>query len=149
MPDHAASACVAVLANSQPSVAPAATRTTLSRSICRKRARLLAPSAWRKQNSGSLLAFPVAGVLVATLIERMGTLGGTQVAFFVDALSYLASALLLIRLPVVQRCEIATGVCRLLGWRQAAEAKQLILRLGQIGVDHLDDAPDQPAVVYR
>jgi MFS family permease len=50
-----------------------------------------------------LLAFPVAGVLVATLVERMGTIQGTQVAFALDALSYLVSALLLVRLPVVRR----------------------------------------------
>ncbi len=50
-----------------------------------------------------LLAFPVAGVLVAGLIAMLGTVRGTQVAFACDALSYLASALLLVRLPVVQR----------------------------------------------
>ncbi len=50
-----------------------------------------------------LLAFPVAGLVVAALIERLGTYRGTQVVFAVDALSYLCSALLLLRLPVVNR----------------------------------------------
>jgi len=50
-----------------------------------------------------LLAFPVAGLVVAALIERLGTYRGTQVVFAVDALSYLCSALLLLRLPVVKR----------------------------------------------
>jgi hypothetical protein len=49
-----------------------------------------------------LLAFTLAGLLVAPLVERMGTFQGTQVAFAVDALSYLVSALLLVRLPLVR-----------------------------------------------
>jgi MFS family permease len=49
-----------------------------------------------------LLAFPIAGVVVAALIERLGSFEGTQVAFAVDALSYVASALLLVRLPAVK-----------------------------------------------
>ncbi|MDQ3809287.1 MAG: MFS transporter [Chloroflexota bacterium] len=50
-----------------------------------------------------LLAYPLAGLMVAGLIERLGTLSGTQVAFSLDALSYLASAALIMRLRLDQR----------------------------------------------
>jgi MFS family permease len=50
-----------------------------------------------------LLAFPLAGVLVAGLIDRLGSFEGTQVAFGVDGVSYLISAALLVRLPGLQR----------------------------------------------
>jgi MFS family permease len=56
-----------------------------------------------------LVAFPLAGVTVAVLIERLGTLQGTQIAFGFDALSYLASAALLVGLPVVAR-NVSEGV---------------------------------------
>jgi MFS family permease len=55
-----------------------------------------------------LLAFPIAGVLVASLVERLGTLQGTSVAFALDALSYVASAALLVRLPMVRRAASAS-----------------------------------------
>ena len=50
-----------------------------------------------------LLAFTTAGVLVAVLVDRLGALQGTHVAFGLDALSYLCSALLLLRLPLARR----------------------------------------------
>jgi DHA3 family macrolide efflux protein-like MFS transporter len=52
-----------------------------------------------------LLAFTTAGALVAVLVDRLGTVQGTHVAFGFDALSYLCSALLLLRLPLVQRAK--------------------------------------------
>ncbi len=91
-----------------------------------------------------LLAFPIAGVLVATLVELLGTVRGTQVAFAFDALSYLASAVLLIRLPIVQRSiarsreplsrlpgQVAEGMCFL---RRNAEVRTntVILTVGPL-----------------
>jgi len=54
-----------------------------------------------------LIAFPFAGFVVAILIDRMGTFRGTQVAFSFDALSYICSAALLLRLPRIQRATAA------------------------------------------
>jgi MFS family permease len=50
-----------------------------------------------------LLAFTLAGLLVALLVERLGVFQGTQIAFALDGLTYLISALLLVRLPLVRR----------------------------------------------
>jgi MFS family permease len=54
-----------------------------------------------------LLAFTTAGVLVAILVDRLGTYQGTQVAFGIDALSYVLSAVLLLRLPRLRRATSA------------------------------------------
>src|SRR2546426_7026716 len=47
-----------------------------------------------------VIAFPLAGILVALLIEQFGFQRGTFVVFGVDALSYVLSAGLLIGLPI-------------------------------------------------
>jgi MFS family permease len=56
-----------------------------------------------------LIAFQVAGFVVAILIERMGTFRGTQAAFSFDALSYICSAALLLRLPRNRRMTASAG----------------------------------------
>jgi len=56
-----------------------------------------------------LAAFPLAGVVVAMLVERMGVFQGTQAAFGFDALSYALSAALLARLPLGQRAATAAA----------------------------------------
>jgi MFS family permease len=50
-----------------------------------------------------LVVFPLAAALVTLLVANFGPHGGTQFAFALDAISYLASALLLCRLPLVRR----------------------------------------------
>ena len=47
-----------------------------------------------------VIAFPLAGILVALLIQQLGFQRGTFVVFGVDAISYVLSAGLLIGLPV-------------------------------------------------
>lgn len=46
-----------------------------------------------------LIAFPLAGVLVALFVQYLGIQRGTSVLFGVDAVSYLVSAILLLGLP--------------------------------------------------
>ena len=46
-----------------------------------------------------VVGLPLAGILVAALAERMGALRGAQVAFAVDALSFVISSMLLSKLP--------------------------------------------------
>src|SRR5713226_6172062 len=47
-----------------------------------------------------VIAFPLAGILVALLIQQLGFQRGTFVVFGVDAISYVLSAALLIGLPI-------------------------------------------------
>src|SRR5229473_3042891 len=47
-----------------------------------------------------VIAFPLAGILVALLIQQLGFQRGTFVVFGVDAVSYVLSATLLIGLPI-------------------------------------------------
>jgi MFS family permease len=47
-----------------------------------------------------VIAFPLAGIVVALLIEQLGFQQGTFVVFGVDAISYVLSAALLIGLPI-------------------------------------------------
>jgi hypothetical protein len=61
----------------QPSIVAAVTRITLSANICRKRAGLLAPSAWRKQNSGDLWAF-LARSSMTTLAHAINNTSATM-----------------------------------------------------------------------
>jgi MFS family permease len=49
-----------------------------------------------------VIAFPVAGVLVALLITNLGVQRGTFVIFAVDAISYVLSATLLVGLPMAR-----------------------------------------------
>jgi MFS family permease len=50
-----------------------------------------------------LVVFPLGAALVAFMVAELGPYRGTQFAFGLDAVSYLASALLLWRLPLVRR----------------------------------------------
>jgi MFS family permease len=59
-----------------------------------------------------LLAFPLAGVIVAVLIERLQVVRGTQVAFGFDAMSYLLSGALLLRLRLPMPMPIAARAAR-------------------------------------
>jgi MFS family permease len=52
-----------------------------------------------------VIGYSVAGACVALLINWLGPLQGTQVAFGVDALTFVASAALLWRLPIVGRSD--------------------------------------------
>ena len=63
------------------------------------------------QHLTDVIGFPIAGALVATLVAQLGPLGGTQVAFGLDALSFAASAALLWGLPAVER-SAAAGTAR-------------------------------------
>jgi hypothetical protein len=47
-----------------------------------------------------VIAFPLAGIVVAVLIQQLGFQRGTFVVFGVDAISYVLSAALLIGLPI-------------------------------------------------
>ena len=51
------------------------------------------------QYATDMIGYPIAAGLVALLVERLGPVSGTGVAFGLDALSFLGSALILRRLP--------------------------------------------------
>lgn len=53
-----------------------------------------------------LVVFPLGAALVSFMVVQFGPFRGTQFAFALDALSYLASALLLCRLPFVRRAVV-------------------------------------------
>jgi MFS family permease len=53
-----------------------------------------------------LVVFPLGAALVSFMVVQFGPFRGTQFAFALDALSYLASALLLCRLPFVRRAAV-------------------------------------------
>ena len=54
------------------------------------------------QYLSDLIGYPIAAGAVVLLTGELGTIWGTQVAFALDAASFLASALLLWRLPTAQ-----------------------------------------------
>ena len=53
-----------------------------------------------------LVVFPLGAALVTFMVFQFGPFRGTQFAFALDALSYVASALLLCRLPFVRRAAV-------------------------------------------
>jgi MFS family permease len=53
-----------------------------------------------------LVVFPLGAALVTFMVVQFGPFRGTQFAFALDALSYVASALLLCRLPFVRRAAV-------------------------------------------
>jgi DHA3 family macrolide efflux protein-like MFS transporter len=60
-----------------------------------------------------VIAFPLAGIIVALLIEQLGFQQGTFVVFGVDAISYVLSAALLIGLPIGRaEPDMSTGKLR-------------------------------------
>jgi MFS family permease len=57
-----------------------------------------------------LVVFPLGAALVTFMVVQFGPYHGTQFAFAIDALSYLASALLLWRLPLARRAAVRAGL---------------------------------------
>ncbi|HLZ27520.1 MAG TPA: MFS transporter [Chloroflexota bacterium] len=53
-----------------------------------------------------LVVFPLGAALVTFMVAQFGPYRGTQFAFTLDAVSYVASALLLYRLPFVRRATV-------------------------------------------
>src|SRR6266567_1919010 len=53
-----------------------------------------------------LVVFPLGAALVTFMVAQVGPYRGTQFAFAIDACSYVASALLLWRLPLVRRATV-------------------------------------------
>lgn len=53
-----------------------------------------------------LAVFPLAAALVTLMVAEFGPYRGTQFAFALDSLSYIASALLLCRLPLIRRAAV-------------------------------------------
>jgi len=73
-----------------------------------------------------IIAFPVAGVLVALFIQQFGIERGTFVVFGIDAISYALSAGLLLGLPIVraERSKVAAPLSQLAG--QVAEGLRFL-----------------------